>query len=96
MKADIPESVIVKLIDSEMPDSSFDFELPTKMPAKDLAKGILRLLKVYGSAEEWNNESRYANKVSLSLFYDEVKLQNSQTLASVGAWDGSTIRFKAY
>lgn len=92
---DIPKRVIVRVKDCEFEDFCQDFELPTRMPIRDLSKGILKLLKVYGPNGEWDKESRYAKKISLSLFYNEIKLQNDQTLASVGIWDGSVIGFRA-
>ena len=83
MKAEIPETVLVCLID-ERKNYKVDAELPSQMPGSELKTGLLRLLKK-------NEERLYLNSDSLIIRYNGSVLGDQETLASVGAWDGSEL-----
>ncbi len=83
MTAEIPSSVLVTISDKSSNYKS-DFELPSQMFVKDLATGILRMLRTF-------EPRKYAGRVSVDLWVGETKLKDEQTLASAGVWDGSEI-----
>lgn len=84
MKKEIPQTVIVALEDQEN-GFSCDAELPSDMPAGELRTGLLRLLR--------SCEPRYyAGCDYLALNFNGLTIEEGQTLASVGAWEGSHLR----
>lgn len=86
MTADIPQKVLVSVVDEKSHFFS-DMELPTNMPISDLSRGILILLREY-------EPKKYFNCSFANLWVGDIKLKDTQTLASAGVWDGSTIRLK--
>ncbi len=83
MTAEIPTSVLVTITDRANNYSS-DFELPSQMLIKDLAMGVIRLLRE-------DEPRKYAGKSTVDLWVGDEKLRDNQTLASSGVWDGSEI-----
>lgn len=87
MKNQIPEKVIVCLTDEEK-KFSCDAELPTSMRVKDLRLGLFRLLSEC-------EPNYYARCKGLRLSLNGEPLPDNQTLASVGAWDGTRLSIHA-
>lgn len=83
MSVSNPEKVIVALLDRENGFQS-DAELPCHMLVSDLSVGLLRLLQA-------KEPGRYAGCTRIDLWIGDRKLSGNQTLASVGAWDGTLL-----
>ena len=88
MSAVIPERVLVSLQDRESGFQS-DAELPSHMPASKLSVGLLRLLQSH-------EPGRYSGCTKLDIWIGDRKLSNDQTLASVGAWDGTVLAIRPH
>ena len=86
MREDYPPKVIISLKDTTL-DYSSDVELPSEMPIKDLSTGLIRLLRTY-------EPRKYAGCTSVDLWFGDEKLKDEQTLASIGAWDGSELTLR--
>ncbi len=87
MKNDIPEKVIVCLND-EVRGFARDAELPSRMPFEELRKGLLKLLRS-------KEPAYYAGCERLEISYEGVQVGDRQTLASIGAWEGSRLALYA-
>ncbi len=79
------EEVIVTLIIGEQ---KHDMELPSFMPWKELSKKILECLKE-------SRTDKYAFYYYLYAEYNGHKFTDTDTLASLGIWDGSIIKCEA-
>lgn len=87
MKKDHPERLLLSLRDQSSNFAS-DAELPADMEISRLSVGLLRLLRQYEG-------SRYGHCTTLTLYHEGRELQNGETLASLGLWDGSELQFRA-
>ncbi len=63
---------------------TFDMELPSNMPIKMLSQGIAKFLNASGM-------STLSVAVDHEIWHNDRKLRDSETLASLGIWDGSEI-----
>ncbi len=79
----MPEYFIVTLIDAEGRFET-DLEIPSRLPFSDFKAKLLEILKIMGG-RTFQNWSDYR------LRFDTYALRGSDTLASVGAFDGSRL-----
>lgn len=64
-----------------------DFELPAFLPMKELCPKLLETLRAM-------NPPKYAGVRGISMIWNGSLLENEDTLASQGAWDGSILEIK--
>lgn len=81
-----PKKLLVSLQDRKS-DYRTDAELPADMRISDLKEGILRMLKAF-------EYTRYGFGERLDLFCNDQTLEDSETLSSLGIWDGSKLQFR--
>lgn len=79
----IPDKVLVSVTDAES-GISWDMELPTQMPAKELALGISRFLRE-------NGKMPFRSSAGDRIWFHDRRLLDDDTLASLEIWDGSEI-----
>ncbi|MBQ6481672.1 MAG: hypothetical protein IJI45_11185 [Anaerolineaceae bacterium] len=77
------DEVIVTVVSRRM-KHSVDMKVPCNKPIELLEQEIVSLL-----ADEWGDKVNEINPIRLS--FNNRIIQNGQTLATVGAWDGSYI-----
>lgn len=70
-----------------LPKEQLDMELPAFLPAKELAAKLAETLRAY-------RPERYSAVFRLQLSSDGAPLNDTDTLASRGIWDGSILRCK--
>lgn len=78
----VPDNVLVTLV---LPDEQLDMELPTFLPAAELAAKLAETLRAY-------RPERYAAVFQLHLSGGGQSLKDKETLASRGIWDGAILR----
>lgn len=80
------DSAIITILDKNNSEIG-DFELPLKIPVKELEKKLVALLKAMDS-------DKYACLENLKVEYKDKLLDEEDTLYQNAIWDGSIIRLK--
>lgn len=80
--SNIPETFIVT-ITTQDGAFSIDMSLPSWIPASELSPQTLAILKLL--------DERFGSWLNCSLYHKGHQISGDQTLASVGAYDGSVI-----
>lgn len=85
MKQDYPENVIVT-IRTKKPKREMDVRLPSDGMFQNWIQELISILNKYYEAQ--------LDPCRVSVFYNGRKLQPTDTLASLGAWDGSILQLE--
>ena len=80
------DAAIITVLDKENRELG-DFELPVKIPIKELEKKLTAFLKAM-------EDDRFLMVRNVKIVYQDHMLQENSTLYQNGIWDGSVIKLK--